>query len=189
MKQKLVFRSILLLAVNFIISSTYSQTTFPVNGIAEPSDKTYAFTNATIVKEANTTLTNATLIISNKKIIAVGTSVVIPKDAVTVDCKGKYIYPSFIDIYSDYGIASVVKPAVAFNYNAPAQFTSSVKGAYGWNQAIRPEINASEIFNVDDAKAMPFREAGFGTAALIKVAVHHNLFPEVSTPLPCHSFP
>jgi imidazolonepropionase-like amidohydrolase len=66
----------------------------------------YAFTNATIVKDAQTTITNATLVIKDGKIIAIGTSgITIPKDAVIVDCKNKFIYPSFVDIYSDYGIA------------------------------------------------------------------------------------
>ena len=50
-----------------------------------------------------------------------------------------------------------------FNFNAPGQITSNTKGAYGWNQAIRPQVNASELFTVDDTKAAPFREAGFGT--------------------------
>ncbi len=50
-----------------------------------------------------TTLNNATLVIKDGKIIAVGTWCKVPAGAVEVDCKGKFIYPSFIDIYTDYG--------------------------------------------------------------------------------------
>ena len=64
----------------------------------------YAFTNASIVKDAQTTLQNATMVIRQGKIVAVGNNIAIPKDAVVIDCSGKYIYPAFIDIYSDYGI-------------------------------------------------------------------------------------
>ena len=140
-----------------------AQQTFPVNGVAEPKTGSYVFNNATIVKDGQTTLTNATLVVRDGKIIAVGNNVAVPKDAVVIDCKGKYIYPSFIDIYSDYGIAVPQRQAGGFNFGGPAQITSNQKGAFGWNQAIHSDIDGSKIFQVDDAKAKPFREAGFGT--------------------------
>ena len=71
--------------------------------MADPRHGHYAFTNATIVKDADNTLSNAVLIIKDGKIIAVGTNLKVPAGAVEVDCRGKYIYPSFIDIYADYG--------------------------------------------------------------------------------------
>src|SRR5438876_10959270 len=100
-REKLFFLVGLLFVFHAI---TKAQATFPVNGIADPKVKSFAFTNATIVKDGQTTLTNAALVIREGKIVAIGNSVAIPKDAVVIDCSGKYIYPSFIDIYSDYGI-------------------------------------------------------------------------------------
>ncbi len=141
-----------------------AQETFPVNGVADKREGCYAFTNATIVKDAQNTLKNATLVIRDGKIVSVGTTgIVIPKDAVVIDCKDKFIYPSFVDIYSDYGITAPARGAGGFNFNAPAQITSNTKGAYGWNQAIKPETDASRVFTVDDAKARTLREVGFGT--------------------------
>lgn len=145
-----------------IANSSYCQITFPVNGINEPSEKCYAFKNANIV-EFNSNLSNSTLVIRNKKIIAIGVNASIPKDAVIIDCKGKYLYPSFIDIYSDYGIAAPQIIRTGFNFNAPVQLNSNTKGAYGWNQAIKPETEAYAMFSVDDNKAKPYRDAGFGT--------------------------
>ncbi len=46
---------------------------------------------------------------------------------------------------------------------APQQFTSATKGAVGWNQAIRSEVNGIDLFSVDDSKAKPLRDIGFGT--------------------------
>ena len=153
-----------LLLFLFIALFASSQPTFPVNGVADHRSGTYAFTHATIVKDGQTTLTNATLIISEGKIIATGTNAEVPKGAVVIDCSGKYIYPSFIDIYSDYGIAIPERPRGGQDFfRAPAQFNSNTKGAYGWNQAIKPETNGSKIFAVDDAKAKPLREIGFGS--------------------------
>ncbi|HEX5026582.1 MAG TPA: hypothetical protein VFV68_14985, partial [Agriterribacter sp.] len=74
-----------------IACGAFGQQTFPVNGVADERSGTYIFTNATIVKNAQTTLRNASLLIQKGKIIAVGNTIAIPKDAVVVDCKGKYI--------------------------------------------------------------------------------------------------
>ncbi len=143
-----------------------AQVTFPVNDVADPKNGCYAFTNATIVKDAQTTLQNATLIIRKGKIEAVGNNITIPKEAVVIDCNGKYIYPAFIDIYSDYGIPSAERQQTAGGAAAffrTQQITSNTKGAYGWNQSIKPETEAYKIFTADDAKAKTLRDIGFGS--------------------------
>lgn len=159
-KIKLLLSGLLLLT-----SFLQAQETFPVNGVADKREGCYAFTNATIVKDAQTTVLNATLIIREGKIIAIGNNITPPKDAVVIDCKDKYIYPSFIDIYTDYGITTPQRQIGlgGFNFNAPAQLNSNTTGVYGWNQAIKPETEAYKLFTVDDNKAKAFREAGFGT--------------------------
>ena len=140
-----------------------AQVSFPVNGVADPRTGCYAFTNATIVKDGQTNISNATLVIRDGLIIGAGTGITPPKDAVVINCSGKFIYPSFIDIYSDYGIPTPERQARGFDFRAPTQMNSNTKGAYNWNQAIHPEIEGSHLFVVDDAKAKPLRESGFGT--------------------------
>ncbi|HMO32887.1 MAG TPA: amidohydrolase family protein [Lacibacter sp.] len=141
-----------------------AQETFPVNGVADYRSGTYAFTNATLVRDASTTIANATLLIRDGKIIAAGTGVSLPVNAVVIDCSGKFIYPSFIDIYADYGVPAPQRQAGGFNFNAPAQLVSNQKGPFGWNQAIRTDVQAAHLFTVDDAKAKVWRDLGFGTA-------------------------
>ncbi|MEO6819193.1 MAG: amidohydrolase family protein, partial [Ginsengibacter sp.] len=150
-----------LLSLLLFFTASNAQTTFPVNGIANPDNGVYAFTNATIIKDANNTISNATLIIRDRKIVSVGSNAAIPKDAVVIDCKGKYIYPSFIDIYSSYGIALPQRTG-AYNYNAPAQITSNTKGPVGWNQAMKPEVDGFNLFSANDKDAKQWRDAGFG---------------------------
>src|ERR1700722_13022142 len=94
---------LLLLLVCLSLFST-AQSTFPVNGVADPREHCYAFTHATIVKDGATTVSDATLVVRDGFIVGAGAGLAIPKDAVVVDCSGKYIYPSFIDLYSDYGM-------------------------------------------------------------------------------------
>ena len=103
---------------------------------------------------------NATLVIRKGKIEAVGANLALPKDAVVIDCKGKYIYPAFIDIYSDYGIATQERPQTGAGFFRTQQITSNTKGAYGWNQAIKPEMNASTLFAADDKDAKALYQAG-----------------------------
>ncbi|MDE3250381.1 MAG: amidohydrolase family protein, partial [Bacteroidota bacterium] len=156
-------RAWLLLPVMLFCVQGMAQPSFPVNGVADPKTGSYAFTNATIVKDGQTTLSNATLVVKEGKIVAIGNNIAAPKDAVVIDCKGKYIYPSFIDLYSDYGIAAPQRQGFGFNFGGPAQLTSNQKGAFGWNQAIHSDVEGAKLFVADDAKAKPFREAGFGT--------------------------
>jgi imidazolonepropionase-like amidohydrolase len=152
----------LLLIFYCIVTLTVSaQQTFPVNGVQDYREDYIAFTHATIVKDSKTILKDATLIIKQGKIISVGNNITVPKDAASIDCKGKYIYPSFIDLMSDYGITVKEQPKRARNYYQ-AQFVSDTKGAYGWNQAIRPETDASKIFTADESKAKDLRGIGFG---------------------------
>lgn len=139
-----------------------AQNTFPLNGVADPRTGYYAFTHATLVKDAATRLDNATLVIRDGRIVSVGANLPVPAGAVEVNCQGKFIYPSFVDAYSDYGTPAVQR-AAGFNYGAPAQLNSATKGAYGWNQAIKAEQNAFAVFTADEAKAKTLREAGFGT--------------------------
>ncbi len=162
-----IYRLVFVLALFPVSSALLAQATFPENGVVDPRHGTYAFTNATIVKDVATTLNNATMIIKDGKIISVGTTAKIPVGAIEVDCKGKFIYPSFIDIYADYG-TSLPTPqqsgaGAGGGFFAPQQFTSNAKGPYGWNQAIKSEVDAYKVFTIDDNKAKPLREAGFGT--------------------------
>ena len=157
---KRIFLWLTLLSVSVM---SKAQETFPINGVRDIRSGLYAFTNATIVQNSTTKIEKGTLLIKQGKIIAVGTSVAVPSDAVVVDCSGKYIYPSFVDAYTNYGMGTSARPTGGFNYGAPAQFVSNKPGAYNWNQAIKPETNAFEIFAADETSANVYRANGFGT--------------------------
>ena len=66
--RKLSSRSWLALSLLFSIVLN-AQQTFPLNGVADARTGSFAFTNATIVKDGQTTLSNATLIIRQGKIV------------------------------------------------------------------------------------------------------------------------
>ena len=79
--QKFKFLLVVLGLITGITQLLNAQATFPANDVANPKDGCYAFTNATIVKSAKDTLTNATMVIRLGKIETVGTNITIPRNA------------------------------------------------------------------------------------------------------------
>lgn len=146
----------------------YGQETFPRNGAYDERSGRFAFTNATIVVSPQTTLLNATLVIENGRVAEVGTNVRIPKGSVVVDLKGKHIFPSFVELDSDYGMPDVKRQAAARG-RRPQQLESDKKGAFGWNQAILAEQEAAALYTPDAKQAAELRKAGFGA-----VLAHHH---------------
>src|SRR5471030_2239387 len=98
-------KKILLFCFALVVSQfCRAQETFPVNGAWDIRPGQYAFTNATIVVSADQTIANGTLLVKDKMIEAVGAGLAVPKGYVTIDLKGKFIYPGLVDAYSTYGI-------------------------------------------------------------------------------------
>ena len=136
----------------------HTQDYFPKNSGVSTSNTNYtALINAKIFMTPTQVIENGTLLIKDGKIIKSGTSVVIPKNTNTIDVSGKSIYPSFIDIYSDFGIK---KPKAAPKSQTP-QYEASRTGYY-WNDHIMPENKAIDKFNYDSKKADELIKAGFG---------------------------
>ncbi len=155
---------LLLLSLASICVSSQAQQTFPVNGVQNTSPIVYAFTNATIVMDPENILTNATLIVKDKYIESIGTTITIPQGAVVVNLKGKYIYPGLIDGFTTYGMPDAPKG----KGGEDPQFVSGKKGAFGWNEAVKPEISAKELFSVNDKKADELRKLGFTTVVSLQ---------------------
>ncbi|MBC8155642.1 MAG: amidohydrolase family protein [Bacteroidetes bacterium] len=150
-------------------SAGWAQTTFPRNGVFDERPNLYAFTHATIVVDPQTTLTDATLLIRNGVIEAVGKNVKLPTGAVVSDVQGRHIYPALIDLDSDYGMPEIVRGPPGGGRGGVPQYESKKQGAYYWNQAIQPETDAGMLFKADAKKADELRKLGFGT-----VLAHHH---------------
>ncbi|TSJ39221.1 amidohydrolase family protein [Mucilaginibacter corticis] len=153
--KKLILCGFAVLLLNY----SKAQQTFPVNGVQDIRPGLYAFTNATIVVNSQQTIQNGTLLIKDRVIESVGAGTAIPKGYVVVDLKGKYIYPSLIDAYTTYGLPDAPRQAFTGRTITPL---STKPGAYGWNEAIRPEMNVKSIFHSDGSKAEAFKKNGFG---------------------------
>ncbi|GAA5221792.1 amidohydrolase family protein [Membranihabitans marinus] len=136
-----------------------SQETFPRNGAADYSSGHVAFVNANIHDSPGHIIEGGSMIIKEGKIVSVGQKLDIPVGAIKVDLKGKHIYSSFIDLYSQYG----VPPTPKINNPPTVQMNSLKKGPVGWNQTISPEYAAVNEFTLDEKEAKERRLNGFGS--------------------------
>ncbi len=155
-------RGFLTLALLFSGWNTYAQETFPRNDVKDNRAGLYAFTNATIVTDPQTTLQNATLLVKGSKVEQVGTGLAIPKGYTVIDLKGKFIYPSLIDMYTSYGLPDVERTRGGRGFGGAEQMESTTKGAYNANQAIRAHYNAADEFTINSKTADEMRKVGFG---------------------------
>ncbi len=150
-----------LLVLTILWSSTtlFAQDYFPKNDGVKTTNNNYtAFTNAKIYVTPTQIIDGGTLLIQNGKVVQAGKTVNLPKSTIAIDLNGKSIYPSFIDIYSDFGVE---KPKKASGGGRSGQYEPSREGYY-WNDHVMPENKAISVFKYDDKKAKEILDAGFG---------------------------
>ena len=76
------------------------------------------------------------------RILAADSTTTIPAHAIIHDMGGDYIYPSFIELHSEYGIPHKEK----VKWKPQPQYQNSKSGAVAWNEAIHPEVEARNLF-------------------------------------------
>jgi imidazolonepropionase-like amidohydrolase len=142
------------------INCGFGQNYFPKNdGVKQTFKNPIAVKNATIYTSSSLKIENATMLLDGDKILEIGTQISIPKEATIIDATGKTIYPSFIDLYTEFGIQ---KPQRKSGNTRSPQYDSERNGYY-WNDHIRADFNAYENLNYDEKAAKELRETGFGT--------------------------
>ena len=136
--------------------SLFAQDYFPSNsGVISNNTNYTAFTNATIHVSPTEIIDNATLLIKDGKVVSVGKSVNIPKNTTKINLTGKTIYPSFIDLYTTFGVEKPKRGG-----DGP-QYGPSRSGFY-WNDHIMPEQDVMSSFKYDAKSASELHKLGFG---------------------------
>jgi imidazolonepropionase-like amidohydrolase len=153
--KKTYFLYFVLFCVNYALAQDY----FPTNeGVKSKNTNYTAFVNAKIYTNPDNVIKKGTLLIHDNKVINSGRNINIPSNAVVIDLKGKTIYPSFIDLYSKFGIAKAERPK---STSTSPQYEANREGYY-WNDHVRPEQNAVAHFSFDKKALDPLIKAGFG---------------------------
>jgi imidazolonepropionase-like amidohydrolase len=117
-----------------------------------PLAASLALTGATVHPVSGPDLEDATVVVVDGKIAAVGRNLALPADAQIVSCTGKHLYPGFVSALSMLGLTEV----------------SSVAGTNDWQEAgtTNPDIRAEVGVN-PESELLPVTEANGVTSALI----------------------
>ena len=142
------------------VTGLQAQDYFPVNDAVKARENTNytVFKNANIHVDPENYLSGGMLAVRDGKITAVGKNIKVPSNAVVIDLKGKTIYPSFIDLYTNFGIEP---PKAENGSRGNPQYDANREGYY-WNDHIRPETSALEHFKYNATEAEKLRKLGFG---------------------------
>ena len=150
------------LAATAMVHSTTAQETFPVNGVVNKQLVRTALEHATVHVSSTEVIEDATVVFYQGRIEAVGLSSVIQVNGPVIrhDLNGLHVYPSFVDIHSDYAMPEAQREG----WGRGPQDLSDKKGAFGWNEAVRPETRAADVFDPSEAEAdrSAYQKGGFG---------------------------
>ena len=149
------------LLVCFLFSCTLlqAQDYFPENASVKTDNHSYhAFINAHIHTAPDAVIENATLLVQNGKIVALGKNINLPSNTRIHDLAQLHVYPSFIDLHSNFGIKKAVSASAR---GRSAQYEPSREGYY-WNDHILSEYNSLTDYSYNMGKAASLRKQGFG---------------------------
>src|SRR6056297_1330483 len=122
----------------------------PIVGLRENPLRSFALTHARVVTQPGHELLDATVLIKDTAIVAVGTDLPIPAGAKVIDCTDRTIYAGLIDAWSE-----VETPVPA----------SADQAAY-WNRNVTPQRSTATVAGRAVADAQKLRSQGI-TARLL----------------------
>ena len=135
--------------------------------------ETIAITNATVhTMTASGVLEDATIIIRDRKITAVASNAVVPKDAKIIDATGKIITPGLFDSYSYLGLVEIsLAEETVDNYQISKRFSAGFDVA----DAINPRstlIPVNRIEGITRALVAPLSTEGGSHIAGLGAVIH-----------------
>ncbi len=150
-----VVRSLLsLLALTAgVLEAQQSSRTEPVTGLRANATGFHALVGAKVVTAPGQTLDNATIVIRNGVITAVGAGLAAPAGARVWDLKGLTVYPGFVDAHADLG------------GDAPQQ--GGDVGPTHWNPQVRAWFSTTANLKDDSTRRTALRSLGFGAALAV----------------------
>lgn len=128
------------------------------NDTTTKDQSVYAIKNITLYQDYKTVIPDAVLVIQNGKVLESG-KVAIPKNAVVIDGKGKFVYPSFIDLYTNIG----VEKSEAKQADSRSIYLPNTASAAAYNDAVKAYSRAVDQFTNQGKDYEEYLNQGFGT--------------------------
>jgi len=148
-------RSLLSLAVLSVstLGAQQSSRTEPVAGLRANATGYHALVGARVVTAPGQLLDNATIVIRNGVVTAVGTGIATPAGARVWELKGLTVYPGFIDAHADLG-GDLPTPG-------------GDVGPTHWNPQVRAWFSTTANLKDDSTRRVALRSLGFGAALAV----------------------
>jgi len=159
---------IVCLGVLLFVSNAIADETTPAYGIRKKNPEITAFTNATIQASPTQIIEKGILLVRNGHIEKIGLNIPIPADATVIDLNGKFIYPGFIDPYTEYGLGKKEKE-INRNFDDNPKYEANRVGGSAWNEAIHASTEHVYAFTPDVKQAEEFQKNGFTTVQSAKL--------------------
>ncbi len=135
------------------LEAQQSSRTEPIAGIRDNGTGFHALVGARVVTAPGQVLNNATVVIRNGLIQAVGAGMAPPAGARVWDLKGLTVYPGFIDASADLG--------------GDAPPTGGDVGPTHWNPQVRAWFSTTSNAKDDSTRRTALRSLGFGAALAV----------------------
>jgi imidazolonepropionase-like amidohydrolase len=135
------------------VQAQQSSRTEPVAGLRENGAGFHALVGARVVTAPGQVLENATVVIRNGLITAVGANVRPPAGARVWELKGQTVYPGFIDAHADLGMDAVPQGGDV--------------GPTHWNPQVRAWFSTTANLKDDSTRRVALRSLGFGTVLAV----------------------
>lgn len=139
----------------------------PALGLRESRGGTTAFVGATVYVTPEQRIERATLLVVDGRVAAVGTDVKVPAGATVVELAGRFVYPGFVEPWSEYGLGHV-GDLNAKKEGREIQYARSGRGARSWNDAVHAERRWADAFQPDAEAAGKLLERGVTSALTIR---------------------
>lgn len=151
-------------ALLLVAPAAAQQDAAPTQGLRETVPGHVAFVDATVVVSPERTVEDATLVVRDGRVVSVEAGGEPPAGARVVDVGGKWIYPGFVDPYTDYGLPQEKEERQGGGFGrTPPQYEGDRTGARAWNEAIHAERDWIDAFKPDAKAAEPLLERGVTT--------------------------
>ncbi len=135
------------------LEAQQSSRTEPVTGLRDNSTGYHALVGARVVTSPGQVLANATIVVRNGLITAVGAGMAAPAGARVWDLKGLTVYPGFIDAHADVG--------------GDAPPLGGDVGPTHWNPQVRAWFSTTANLKDDSTRRTALRSLGFGAALAV----------------------
>ena len=144
----------LLFVLLFLSGALQAQDNVPVNGLRDRTGTVHAFIHATVHPAPDREVQDGTVLVRDGRIVAVGTDVDVPPDAVIHDLKGRHLWPGLVEPVSELGLKGWDRKDRERHPTGP----------HFWNPAIHAAYDAVSDIDPVEKDLETMRAMGFGTA-------------------------